>query len=343
MRFTKNSIISATLFAILVATLMALEEFYQGEMSATTAVEEVIAHLFVLVILFVCVALPFQRIIGVLDDRMNWHDHFFKRLSIEGITVLILSIVLGIIFGNLIHHYIEHQLETGTVIIRTTLFLIITSSIIMALLELRRVNDHREELILIQEKLEKENIETLYNSLKQQVNPHFLFNSLSVLSSLVLYDPKKAEEFIENFADIYRYVLDINKHQLVSIKEELDFLDSYLFLQKIRFGDYITVNKQLSPQILASQIPPLSLQIVFENILKHNVISKTKPMSISLINSKDSLIITNPIHAKKNKEGTGLGLINLNEKYDLLGYDKPIINEDGRNFSITLPLINSIG
>lgn len=341
MKITRNSIISTVLFALLVATLMALEEFYEGEMSATNALEEVFAYLSILGLLFVLIVAPFQKVIDWLNLHLKWSQHFFKRLIIEASVVLITCVVLGFIFGEFIHLYIDHVLETGAVILRTILFLLITSSLIMALLELHQLNEEKDELLLLSQKLEKEKIETLYNSLKQQVNPHFLFNSLSVLSSLVHYDAKKADLFIQHFSDIYRYVLEMNAQNLVTLEKELQFLDAYLFLQGIRFGDNIQLKNQIKSKEKSWYLPPLSLQLIFENILKHNIISKDFPMTIDMKVEADQLIIDNNIRPRKPSESSGLGIKNLQEKYQLLNRSTPTFESNNQRFIVSLPLFKS--
>jgi two-component system LytT family sensor kinase len=342
-KITKNSIISGALFLLLIAVLMALEEFYEGEMSATTAVEEVLAYLSILVVLFFAIVLPFDKIIHRFNETLNWKDHFFLRILAEGMLVVGLSTALGWFFGQFIHHYIDHALPTAVVVFRTILFLFICASLIMALLELRYMQDEKKELRELSQRLEKENIETLYNSLKQQVNPHFLFNSLSVLSSLIHYDIKKADAFIEHFADIYRYVLEMNQHKLVSIQQEMTFLDSYLYLQRIRFGENIILKISIDKEATASQqIPPLSLQLIFENILKHNIISSEYPMSIEIKIEKDSLIIENSLKEKPGQNSSGIGIPNLKEKYKLLNASPPLFLNKGDRFQVRLPLIKKV-
>ena len=321
---------------------MALEEFYEGEMSATTAVEEVLAYLSILAILFFGIVLPFDKIIHRLNQKISWKNNFFVRMSIEGITVVLLSVVLGYIFGQFIHHYIDHVLPTQAVIFRTILFLFICSSLIMALLEVRYMQDEKKELRELSQRLEKENIETLYNSLKQQVNPHFLFNSLSVLSSLIHYDVKKADQFIQHFSDIYRYVLDMNQHKLVTLQQELSFLESYLYLQRIRFGDNIEFISSIDKATTAQLLPPLSLQLIFEKILKHNIISSKYPMSIELRTEENLLIIENSLKPKPGQISTGVGIPNLKEKYKLLNADLPSFLNKGEQYQVRLPLIQNI-
>ncbi len=339
MKITSNSIISGTLFLFLIAVLMALEEFFEGEMSATNAVEEVLAYISILVILYFGIVLPFDKIIHRLNKKLSWKDYFFWRIFAEGVVVTGISIVLGYFFGQFIHHYIDHVLPTEAVIFRTILFLFICSSLIMALLEVRYMNDEKKELQELSQRLEKENIESLYNSLKQQVNPHFLFNSLSVLSSLIHYDVNKADAFIQHFSDIYRYVLEMNQHKLVTLSEELSFLDSYLYLQRIRFGENINVASTIKEEETLSKIPPLSLQLVFENILKHNIISKKYPMLVKLKIKDGILIIENSLKEKPEQNSSGFGIPNLKEKYKLLNLNSPLFLKKPNHFQVHLPLI----
>ena len=338
MKITRNSVISGTLFALLVATLMALEEFYEGELSAEGAVAEIIAYLSILAILFFGIVIPFQGLIKRLNEKLSWKGHFFQRIGIEGLVVVALSLILGVIFGYFVHLYIDHELPTESVILRTILFLFTTSSIIMALLELRQVKDERHELHVLNQQLEKEKVETLYNSLKHQVNPHFLFNSLSVLSSLVRYDAKKAEHFVEHFSDIYRYVLDINKHNLVPLTEEMRFLNSYLFLQRIRFGEHVQLISPDDEYEENYSIPPLSLQLVFENIFKHNIISEDYLMKIHMQISDDKLVIKNTLRPRKDSEKVGIGIENLKQKYRLLNHSEPSFEKQNNLYITTLPL-----
>ncbi|MEM9886292.1 MAG: histidine kinase [Bacteroidota bacterium] len=123
--------------------------------------------------------------------------------------------------------------------------------------------------------LEKEKLATELTALRQQVNPHFLFNSLNVLSELMHENLEKADDFIQHFSRIYRYVLDINQEAVVTVQQEVDFLQSYLFLHQIRFGNDLSMQIELDADALKQFIPPLSLQLLFENVVKHNVISST--------------------------------------------------------------------
>lgn len=340
LKFTKKSILSTILFGFLVGSLLMLEELAEGELEIGEALIEITLFLLILGIAFISIVIPFRWLIQRLNQRLSWETHFLQRLGIEALAIIISAILLGVVFGNLIY-FLEDDLPIDAVIIRMILYLLITFSIIMALLELQQLNDEKEALERLSQRLEKEKIETLYNSLKQQVNPHFLFNSLSVLSSLVHYDPEKAEAFIEHFADIYRYVLDINKKNLVTLEEELHFLESYLFLQSIRFGNNIKLDQDIGESYKLHKIPPLTLQLVFENILKHNVISRKQPMQVEMKVENDFLTIENTLRPRQSAHSTQIGTNNLQEKYRLLGSILPHFEEKSATYAVKLPLLSA--
>ncbi len=190
------------------------------------------------------------------------------------------------------------------------------------------------------EKLEKEKIATQYESLKNQVNPHFLFNSLNTLASLVYDDQNLAVQYINKLSGIYRYVLDSQNTDLALLSDELVFLHDYIFLQKIRFGENLRVGFQLNGQTDQHLVLPLAMQIILENAIKHNEVSSEKPLEI-LIQSKDSrLIFSN----KKNKKqlyerGTGIGLANISQRYQMLCGKDIQIEDNEDQFIVSIPLI----
>ncbi len=189
-------------------------------------------------------------------------------------------------------------------------------------------------------RLEKEKLATELTALRQQVNPHFLFNSLNVLSELMHEDVEKADNFIQHFSRIYRYVLDINQEAVVTVQQEVDFLQSYLFLHKIRFGDHLNMTIQLDASSLQQYVPPLSLQLLFENAVKHNVISSTQPLHITLQNENGRLMMSNNIqHRQTPAESTGKGLQNILEKYRLLTDRLPTFQQLNNQYVASLPLI----
>jgi sensor histidine kinase YesM len=186
--------------------------------------------------------------------------------------------------------------------------------------------------------LEKDNIEAQYNALKAQVNPHFLFNSLNSLMSLIEDNPQ-AEKYVQNLSDFLRYVLVSNTRETVTLNEELIHVEKYIHLQKIRFGENYTVEFKLSPVSLQRNIPPLALQMLLENCFNHNVISKSKPLNIKIFSDDISLSIENNLQKKAHPESTGQGLKNIEGRYRFVEGQSVKVVSDNNRFLVTIPLI----
>lgn len=190
------------------------------------------------------------------------------------------------------------------------------------------------------EQIKKELVAAQYEGLKNQVNPHFLFNSFSVLSSLVEKNSEDAIEFISKLSDLYRYILENDNKSFVTVEEELGFLDDYIYLLKMRHGTALVVEKQLLGLDLQAQLPPLSLQTLFENAVKHNSFSKGEPLEIRIVASgKNTIEVENrkvikPILVKS----TGIGLKNLSKRLKLLTGQGLTIIEDDKSFKVSFSL-----
>lgn len=185
------------------------------------------------------------------------------------------------------------------------------------------------------EKLKTEQVSTQYQSLKNQVNPHFLFNALNALSSLVYDDQDKAVEFIRKLSRVYRYVLDQKDAEMVKLSDELAFSENFIFLQQIRFGENLKIS--ISKTDESGYIPPLAIQLLVENAIKHNVISEKYPLNINIIVDDDEVRISNNIKEKMSKDSTGIGLKNLKERYNYLTNKEITILNDGKTFEVILP------
>ena len=193
------------------------------------------------------------------------------------------------------------------------------------------------------ERLKSENLKSKFESLKSQVNPHFLFNSLNALSSLVYSDQDKATDFIQKLSEVYRYVLDHQNDEVVSLSEELDFVKSYIYLNQIRFGKNLTVDYRNFDNIsTACMIPPVAVQMLVENCLKHNEVSKECPLNIELKLERDSLTVTNnlnPLTVPKQDAG-GLGLSNIKARFGMMSDKEVRIEKTDSTFAVVLPLLS---
>jgi sensor histidine kinase YesM len=194
------------------------------------------------------------------------------------------------------------------------------------------------------EELQRINLLTQYDSLKQQVSPHFLFNSLNSLSSLIAIEPKKAEKFVEELSFVYRYLLQNNQEELAPLRRELDFIHSYFHLLKTRFGNALQVNIEVPPAFYNHKIPPLTLQLLVENAVKHNEISTENPLAISISIEKDHrLRIANNLQRRLVAvPSEKVGLANIMAKYRLLGQSDVEVQETEGAFIVSLPLIKSV-
>ncbi len=190
------------------------------------------------------------------------------------------------------------------------------------------------------DELEKISLQNQLNTLQHQVNPHFLFNSLNSLSSLISEAPNRAEEFVEEMSSVYRYLLRDNEHNLTSLAAELTFIRSYYLLLKTRHGDGLTMEVAVDKQLESCQLPPLTLQLLVENAVKHNVVFPEQPLNIRIeTNGQNRLIVSNNLQRRKVRVASnGVGLSNIMAKYKMLGQIPPLIKDDGQVFTVILPL-----
>lgn len=199
---------------------------------------------------------------------------------------------------------------------------------------LKKITDEAVEL-------KNENLQTQLQSLKAQVNPHFLFNSLNTLSSLINEDPKKAEKFLLKFSKVYRYLLVSSEENLTQLSVELQFIQSYFHLLKTRHNDGLTLTIRIEEQFLVYMLPSLTLQLLIENAVKHNIMEKERPLNIVIESTNDSkLQVSNNLQPKTmGVNSNNMGLNNIAKKYKLLKQDDIEIRWDKERFMIAIPLI----
>lgn len=190
------------------------------------------------------------------------------------------------------------------------------------------------------ERLQKEQTEALFQNLKHQISPHFLFNNLNTLNSLIHESPEVASKFLSLFAEVYRYSLQQRDEEVVTLESELDMLESYLYLLKKRFDNAFTVKFDISAISKHRYIPPMSLQLLIENALKHNIAESARPLTITIREQDDVLVIENNLQLRREKKpSTQIGLSNLSERYRLLGQPQPKIEKTEQYFRVILPLL----
>lgn len=231
-----------------------------------------------------------------------------------------------------------------TVLGRANYALTFVISLSIFYLILNRKSYHRMRLMEVQaEQLRKESALAQFEALKNQVSPHFLFNSLSILSSLVHVDADLSEKFIDKLSQAYRYILEHKDEETVPLKTELNFLSAYAFLLQIRFENKFTVDVSLPDGIIDRyRIAPLTLQLLIENAVKHNRMSQTEPLVVALYMEGDYLVVKNPVRPRIESEGlasTGIGLTNIMNRYALLSIMPLQITAGAEWFIVKIPLL----
>jgi sensor histidine kinase YesM len=285
---------------------------------------------------------PDLFIIQHLSNIAPWSKKILKRIFIQiGFSVLIAVIVSTAItfFANWLNPYTENF--TG-VLINNALIYSVVNILVMAIMEGWNYFNESRQAKQKAETLQEELAQIKFEVLKSQINPHFMFNSLNVLSGLINKDTRKAQQFIDEFSHIYRYVLETIEQPVTTLGKELDFMRSYLFLQQIRYGKNLTFSVNIPSEFLRFVLPPLSLQVVLENAIKHNIVNELKPLGIEIYNDKNVLVVKNNIQPKiSSGMSTGLGLKNLVKRYTLICKLEPEFYVDASHYIAKLPLIET--
>jgi sensor histidine kinase YesM len=216
------------------------------------------------------------------------------------------------------------------------------SALVIGCILIIRLIYQKQSVQLENETLRSEALQSQYESLKNQLSPHFLFNSLTALKTLITEAPETAQNYINHLSKALRYTLQSNEKQLFTLSEEMDFMESYLFLIKLRFDTNLIVRTSINEKYLNHKLPPLTIQTLVENAVKHNEISKRNPLAITIQTTENArLVVWNNIQEKiTQEEGTGIGLTNLSKQFQLLLEEDITISKENNEFRIEVPLIN---
>lgn len=265
----------------------------------------------------------------------------FITVSLVFIGYYVIDFIGGFLLRFVIGFDLPPELEPHRLLkfITSTIF----SLLIMTIYESFYLSMQLAKSVVEKEKLVKENVNSQLSSLRSQINPHFLFNSLNTLSSLIHEDATRAEQFVTKLSKVYRHVLENNEETLVTLSEELKYLHAYVHLLKERFGDNLTYHEMIDPAFLQKQIVPLSLQIAFENCVKHNIATKENPLSVHINIGEDLsyICISNNIQEMLHKEAsTTVGLENIRRRYAYFTTRPIEVLNNGKEFKVCMPLID---
>jgi sensor histidine kinase YesM len=287
-----------------------------------------------------------SQIVKKSDNHFPWLDAPLSRLVFDILVVssytFVISFCLATIFSIFVWDYFTlEQVGWGSIAEATVTPIIIALGITLFLTSRSFLLEWRQAAIEA-EQMRSERLQGQYQSLKEQLNPHFLFNSLNVLSNLVYENADQANAFIEKLSKIYRYVLDVQHEELVSLEREAAFAENYLELQKLRFGPKFSHRLSLE-QMKEYSLPPLTLQMLLENVFKHNVATKAKPLDLSIRQEGDSLVVMNTLQKRDSGMAkNGIGLNNIKERYRFLTDKEVEVEATEGLFRVRVPLIKNL-
>jgi len=281
-------------------------------------------------------------IIRLLNNKFGWNRKVVLRIVAQLVFTVAIAAVLATLLTLLAYAINPYTDELARVITINCMIAAVVNIILMAALEAWFFFRENRQSKQKAEKLEQELSRIRFEVLKSQINPHFLFNSLNVLSSLISQDTRKAQQFIDEFSLIYRYVLETIEKKVVSLSDELEFTRSYIFLQQIRYGENLVFGINLDAGLMDRWLPPLSLQVVLENAIKHNVIGGNQRLHVDIFAENGWLVIRNNLQRKiSSGKSTGVGLVNLTSRYELISREKPSFKVEDGYYVVKLPLILS--
>ncbi|MFC2086194.1 sensor histidine kinase [Bacteroidota bacterium] len=280
-----------------------------------------------------------RHIILYLWKKYPWEEHPVKHITIEALSVILWAGLCLTFFAAIGYYVLKEKPDLEEVkvsLVFTFLITLLISSITEGWFFYTRWIKSR----IISQNLEKEHLNAQFETLKSQVSPHFLFNSLNTLMSIVDSN-EKAVSFVQNLSEFLRYGLQSKDNELVRVANEIKIIGKYIYLQKTRFKNNLNVNIKVDKEVQDNyHLPPMSLQMLVENAIKHNEASKENPLFIDIYNDgNESLIVKNNLQKKKVDDKTGLGLKNISQRYEYMSNKKVIIRQSDNVYMVSLPLL----
>jgi sensor histidine kinase YesM len=277
-----------------------------------------------------------------IREKYEWRRHqYYKIILSLFFANVVYSGILSALMLNLWKMFSRETYTTWGAIVNTSLIIIIAACFITNIYEIIFLNQEREYNLSKVEQLNIAKAQAELEALKNQIDPHFIFNSLNTLSFLITRDPANARLYNDTLAKVYRYILGNKERDLVLLREEVEFISNYFYLLKIRFSE--AINMEIEINDLAAEdflIPPISLQALVENAIKHNDFTDNNPLTIIVSVSSNYVIIKNAIHPKNYAAPTSkIGLNNLDNRYKLITNRNIIIENNFKFFTVKLPIL----
>ncbi len=262
-----------------------------------------------------------------------WTQAFVDLTFVMGLLFLFRYLLFNIIISDQFNRLLDEVIVASVVSFIMLLYLSVEVGIYL----LERWRESLADL----ERFKKEKAEYQFEMLRMQVNPHFLFNSLNTLSSLIFHDPDKASVFIRKLSYVYRYVLETRNTVMLSLDEEMEFVSAFIYLLELRLHEKLMFEIKIDPKYKKRWIAPMTLQILIENAVKHNVASSKKPLKIVLYTDEnDYLVVRNRLQRKRTTRfSSGIGLENIRSRYRFIVNQDIDVHESENHFTVKVPLI----
>jgi len=287
-----------------------------------------------------------------LEKHLPWTKFSILRFIIQVICIILFVIILFLI-QHIIYKTVfsdevlspQENLDMQQFFVTTVIISLFVTTIHTAFFLLRKWEDSISEADKLKIKtleLKEIALQAELQSLKIQLDPHFMFNNFSTLSELINENPNVAGRFLENLSRVYRYMIQNLKKDMISLEEEMKFVQAYVFLIEIRHDENVKIQINVAESALNLFIPPIAIQLLIENAIKHNIATKERPLVISIETKNNTLIVTNNLQRIANPfPSTGIGLQNITDRYKILSNDgMPLIEENENEFKVILTLIN---
>jgi two-component sensor histidine kinase len=278
-----------------------------------------------------------------IDRYLNKALPFEKNIPLRITVQLLAGAVIGLLVRLFLYYYGEPQLpfKLDDMFAAATwvLYILLPEVITLGFITYHLIARWQSSVVQ-NERLEREKAQVQFDNLKNQLNPHFLFNALSSLNSLIMENQRLASEFVQQLSRVYRYVLQYKDQSSVSLSTELNFIQHYISLLQTRFQQALTITVAVDKEAEEQRIVPVTLQILIENAIKHNIVSAELPLHIEIFTSGDYLVVSNNLQLRKQVESSNkLGLKNMQSLYKFLS-DKPVqIEQTAIRFSVKVPLL----
>lgn len=284
-----------------------------------------------------------------LDKKFPWSETTRTRAVLSIISIIVSNFIL-VYFCNYMNFVVIQKTATAEVFFSnkygmTNWFMINIALLISAFLHAKGFADELKKTSkkeVVEQKLIAKSANAQFESLKNQLDPHFLFNSLNVLSALIDENPQQAQKFTSSMSKIYRYVLEQKDKELVTVEDEIEFAKTYCELLKTRFEDSVDFTFEVNKEDYRKYVVPLSLQLLLENCIKHNFATSSRPLTIKIFSDHDTLCIENNLQVREQiKESSGIGLANIVQRYSLLTKRNVFIEKSEDYFKVKLPVLVS--